>query len=586
MLVDTAALIRAAGGTPHAIDYFTASPDGSKVAVGISTGGSEDSQLSVIDVASGRTIAGPLDRAQFGGVGWRDDNEGLFLSRRQLDPAPAAKYKKVSVQYWDLKGEPIPVAGSGTGKGPIANEDQFAILGVVPHSPVAVLFGVNGVQPEVDMWWGETPAAARGGGVWRPLATAADGIVQAAVNKTTLFLMSHKDAPTFKILSLPLGGALADAREVVPARPDRLIERMAVASDGLYVGVREGLWSKLLHVGNDGRLTELALPFKGSIFEVATDPERPGAIVGMDSWTQPYAHFRYDPASGRFTDLKLDTAPTVDQSRYAVAELQAGAKDGTMVPLSVIVPGGPRKPRPMLLDAYGAYGISNFPGFSPRSLAFADAGGGRAECAVRGGGEYGEAWRLAGKGATKPNTWGDFIACAEKLIAEGYTTREMLTIQGTSAGGIAVGRAATDRPDLFAGAVARVGDVNALRMETMPAGPANIPEFGTVKTEQGFKDLHAMDAYQHVRDGVRYPAFLITGGLNDPRVEPWEGAKLAARLQEIPGNRPALFRLEESAGHGLGTTKAVRDAEEADITAFVFWRAGVPEWQPATAPKK
>ena len=132
-------------------------------------------------------------------------------------------------------------------------------------------------------------------------------------------------------------------------------------------------------------------------------------------------------------------------------------------------------------------------------------------------------------------------------------------------------------------AIARVGDVNALRMETMAAGPANIPEFGTVKDLQGFKDLYAMDAYQHVVPGKAYPAFLITGGLNDPRVEPWEGAKLAARLEEMPNHRPVLYRLEEQAGHGLGTTKATRDAEEADITAFILWRAGVEAWQPQTA---
>jgi prolyl oligopeptidase len=118
-------------------------------------------------------------------------------------------------------------------------------------------------------------------------------------------------------------------------------------------------------------------------------------------------------------------------------------------------------------------------------------------------------------------------------------------------------------------------------METMAAGPANIPEFGTVKDRQGFKDLYEMDAYQHVVKGKTYPAFLITGGLNDPRVEPWEGAKLAARLEEMPNHRPVLYRLEEQAGHGLGTTKATRDAEEADITAFILWRAAAAGWQPA-----
>jgi prolyl oligopeptidase len=238
------------------------------------------------------------------------------------------------------------------------------------------------------------------------------------------------------------------------------------------------------------------------------------------------------------------------------------------------------QPRPLLLDAYGAYGVATLPAFQPRIVALVDAGGSYAECHVRGGGELGEAWRLGGKDANKPNTWRDFIACAETLIAKGYTTHDMLTIQGTSAGGITVGRAATERPELFAGAVGRVGDLDALRSETMPSGPANVPEFGTFKDEQGFKNLLAMDAYQHVRDDGHYPAFLLTTGLNDPRVEPWEPAKMAARLMEVAGHQPVLLRVEDAAGHGLGTTKSTRDAEDADIAAFVFWRAGVPEWQP------
>ena len=197
---------------------------------------------------------------------------------------------------------------------------------------------------------------------------------------------------------------------------------------------------------------------------------------------------------------------------------------------------------------------------------------------MRGGGDLGEAWRLGGKGATKANTWRDAIACAQKLIADGYTTASMLTIQGASAGGIMVGRAVTERPDLFAAAVSRVGDSNALRSETMPSGAANIPEFGTVGDPQGFRDLLAMDAYQHVRDDVHYPPFLLTTGLNDPRVAPWQAGKMVARLTEA--GSLAFLRIDEAAGHGMGSTRSARDAEEADIASFALWRAGVPEWQP------
>jgi prolyl oligopeptidase len=307
---------------------------------------------------------------------------------------------------------------------------------------------------------------------------------------------------------------------------------------------------------------------------------RAGAIVALQGWVHPRAHYRYDPSGGTFTELHLDSGPAFDAGRYQAAQLSAQAADGTRVPLSVITPRGAVQARPLLLDAYGAYGISNLPYFSPRIVSLVDAGGSFAECHVRGGGELGETWRLGGKDANKPNTWRDFIACAETLIKNGYTTRDMLTIQGTSAGGITVGRAATERPELFAGAVGRVGDLNALRSETQPSGPANIPEFGSFKDAQGFKNLLAMDAYQHVRNDTRYPAFLLTTGLNDPRVEPWEPVKMAARLMEVERHQPVLLRIEGAAGHGLGTTKSTRDAEDADIAAFVFWRAGVPDWQP------
>jgi prolyl oligopeptidase len=408
----------------------------------------------------------------------------------------------------------------------------------------------------------------------------ADDVTAFDANATTIWALTHKDAPTFKVLALPVDGTLGDARSVIAARPDRVIESIHAASDALYVVAREGLAGRVLRVDARGGVRQLTLPFEGTVSEVATDAARPGAVVGLEGWVHPPAHYRYDPATGTFADLRLETGPKFDPARFAAREMTAPAADGTLVPLSVITLAGPKRPRPTLLDAYGAYGISSLPAFRPRVVSFVEAGGSYAECHVRGGGELGEAWRLGGKDANKPNTWRDLIACAEQLIRAGYTSSALLTIQGTSAGGITVGRAATEKPELFAGAVGRVGDLDALRSETMPSGPANIPEFGTFKDEQGFRNLYEMDAYQHVRNEVHYPAFLLTTGLNDPRVEPWEPTKMAARLMEVPGHAPVLLRVEDAAGHGLGTTKSTRDAEDADIAAFVFWRAGVPEWQP------
>jgi prolyl oligopeptidase len=582
-LVDTKALIKAAGGVPQAIDYFRASRDGKRVAVGISAAGSEASALTVLDTTTGAMVAGPIERAQWARPSWTDDGSALFVGRLQElrpDAAPTDKYLNSSAWYWGLSGPPVPVAGAAAGLGPIKDPVVFARAQVIPGASRAILFGLNGVQNEKEAWIAPLGEARTQRAQWRQIAKRDDDVTAIEASPTTLYLLTHKDAPTFKVMALPLDGKPADAKTLVAARPDRVIESMDVAADGLYVAGRRGLEGVLLRVRPDGTVVEVKLPFRGIIVEVATDATVSGAIVALEGWVNPPTYFHYDSTKDTFTDLGLITGPRFEPKDYAVAELSARAADGTQIPLSVIAAAGPVLPRPTLLDAYGAYGISALPYFTPRIPVLADAGGVYAECHVRGGGELGEAWRLGGKDANKPNTWRDFIACAEALIAKGYTTREMIIIQGTSAGGITVGRAATERPDLFAGAIARVGDVDALRSEVMPSGPANVPEFGTFKDEQGFRNLFAMDAYQHVRDDVAYPAFLLTTGLNDPRVEPWEPAKMAARLLELAHHAPVLLRVENAAGHGMGTTKSTRDAEDADIAAFVFWRAGVAEWQP------
>jgi prolyl oligopeptidase len=251
-----------------------------------------------------------------------------------------------------------------------------------------------------------------------------------------------------------------------------------------------------------------------------------------------------------------------------------------MVPNTLIRPRGVKGPQIVVIQAYGSYGISQLADFSFRTASLLEAGGTYASCNVRGGGELGDAWRLAGKDANKPNTWRDLIACAEDLIARGYTTKEKLFIFGGSAGGITMGRALTERPDLFAGVIAIVPGANTLRQEFQPVGPLNIPEFGTITTAEGFRNLYAMDTIQHVRAGIEYPPVLITTGLNDPRVSPWEPAKLAAALQASGTTRPILLRIDEQAGHGIGSTKSQNDSLYADMWAFVFWRAGMSEWRP------
>ncbi|HLX41289.1 MAG TPA: prolyl oligopeptidase family serine peptidase, partial [Ktedonobacteraceae bacterium] len=226
---------------------------------------------------------------------------------------------------------------------------------------------------------------------------------------------------------------------------------------------------------------------------------------------------------------------------------------------------------PTLLTGYGSYGINFSPFFMPRMLAWYERGGVYAVAHMRGGGEFGKAWHLAGQGLNKQNTIDDFIACAEFLIAEKYTRPERLAGQGGSAGGIPSGGAFVQRPDLWAVMVMNVPLVNALRAEFTENGPPNVFEFGSVTTEEGFRGLQIIDAYSKVKDGVAYPAALLTAGYNDPRVVVWQAAKMAARAQAATSSdRPILLRVEYQGGHGMGSTRRQLNEEFADELAFLL----------------
>jgi prolyl oligopeptidase len=234
-----------------------------------------------------------------------------------------------------------------------------------------------------------------------------------------------------------------------------------------------------------------------------------------------------------------------------------------------------------VLYGYGAYGVTEDPFFNPRIYAWLEKGGVYAIAHVRGGGAFGEEWHLAGRKANKPNTWKDAIAAAEWLVANGYTSKSRLGIFGGSAGGIFVGRAITERPDLFAAAVPLVGTLDAPRFEFSANGPANIPEFGSVKNESEFRALLEMSTYHAIRDNTPYPGILLVHGVNDIRVDVWQSLKAGARFAVATSSgRPVLMRLEFDSGHGQGSTRAQLQERIADIWSFMLWQFGAPEFQP------
>lgn len=327
----------------------------------------------------------------------------------------------------------------------------------------------------------------------------------------------------------------------------------------------------------------MPLPLIGSARLVPLDaPRSNDALVYVTSWKQPVTVYNYSPVNKNLTvsnfDVKVNYPGTAD---LVVEELEIPSHDGTMVPLSLIYRKGLKKDGQSVcfMTGYGAYGISATPFFSARYLAMLNKGVIIANTHPRGGSEKGQTWYRAGYQTTKPNTWKDFIASGEYLIKNGYTSAGKLIGAGTSAGGILIGRAITERPDLFAAAISNVSCSNALRMEESPNGPVNTPEFGTVKDSVQCMALYEMDAFQHVKEGTKYPAVLCVGGMNDPRVIVWQPGKFAAALQNATSSgKPVLMQVNYDNGH-FTEDKKVTFRNFANMYSFALWQAGHPDFQ-------
>jgi prolyl oligopeptidase len=590
LLVDPEKLTTA-DGKHFSIDYIQPSIDGKYVAYGISPGGSEESILHVVESATGKSLSDVIDRAQFGQPSWLPDDSFFYTRTQKLPPdaPPTAKYQKLRTYHHVLGTDPdkeAAVFGYQVFPDVKVTEDDFSVVAFSPGAPKNLVgLVIHGVKRELDLYVTSLPDNAGAKAVWKKVADEADAVTGFDLHGDSLFLLSHQAASRYKVLRTNLGNPdLAHATAVVPAS-GVVVVGIVAAGDALYIQDLDGGLGRLRRLSYDSSTIQpVKLPFDGAIQSLVANPTESGAWLELTSWIKSPLWYALNGTSGKLTDTGLVLPSPVDYSQIESEEVQAKSADGTMVPLSIVHKRGMAMDgsRPTWLEGYGAYGITIDPGFRPTLLAFFERGGVYAVAHVRGGGEYGEDWHVGGQKLTKQHTIDDMLAGAEYLIEHKYTSPAHLAGEGTSAGGITIGGAITQRPDLFGAALIRVGDSDSLRSELMASGPANIPEFGTVKEPDGFKALYAMDAYQHVKPNTAFPAILLTTGANDPRVAPWQAAKMSARLQaSTKSGKPVLLRVDYDAGHGMGSTKSQRDEEMADEVAFLFWQLRDPDFQPA-----
>ncbi len=577
----------------NAIQYLGPSLDSRYVGVGVAPGGSErDTEMHLFEAASGREVGDVVQRAWGGSPIWLPDNRSFVYTKLQKLPpgAPATEIEQKVRTYLHVIGtdpEQDPaVFGFDVVPSIEVAPTYMANVAAPPNSRYALGSINSGVSPNSEYYIEPLANLGKTNEAWRKLADFSDDVNDVEVHGDELYVLTYKNAPRYKVLRLDARHPdLASAETVVPAG-EAVVSAISPAQDALYVQLLDGGMNRVLRVpyGPHPQVEEVSLPFKGSAF-LSTDPRLPGALLNLTSWIKGFRIYAYDPGTKQATDTKLQPeGPYDNPTDVKTVEVKVPSHDGTLVPLSITYPKTMKLDgsNPTLMEGYGAYGFPSSPYFDPMRLAWYEKGGVYAVCHVRGGGEFGEEWHLAGKQATKPNTWRDFNACAQYLIDNKYTSAAHLAGEGGSAGGILIGRAITERPDLWGAAIDIVGCSDMLRAEGTANGLPNVPEFGSTKTEEGFKELYAMSAYHHIKDRTAYPSVLFETGYNDPRVDPWHMAKMTAAVQAATSSgNPVLLRVEYEGGHGgIGGTEKQAQERLADEYSFLLWRFGVPEFQP------
>jgi prolyl oligopeptidase len=584
VLIDPTLLSDPSGGH-FSIDWWEPSPDGSHVVYGLSKDGSEDSILHVLSVADGRDLPERIANTEIAHPHWLDDGSGFFYNQLTGAVDTPERYLDSQARFHRLGADPAsdPILMK---RGLDANVQyeriQLPVICTFPGSECALLTLFD-VRSEFRIFIAPVADAAANRAHWVPVAGFEDEITDVEIDSGRLWLLANRGHPRGRILRTPVSApGVANATEVVP-EGTAVIEGLARAMDGLYLDIMDGGVSRLRRLARDGQVTEIALPFDGTVHALSGNPAEEGALFSFTGWFTPADIWSVD-AQGKVAATGLTPRPPIDVSAYEAQSLFATARDGTRVPYFLLYRKGLKRDgrAPAWISAYGSYGIVAYtPSFDGRRLALLDAGFIVGYANVRGGGEYGRDWHKAGQLMNKPNTWRDLIDVCEELCRKKYTSRSRLAIGGRSAGGITVGRALTERPELFAAVIDGVGWSNPLRYVAEPNGYGEEPEWGAISDEVGYRALKLIDSYQAVKDGVAYPAVLLTTGVTDPHVGPFHVAKMAARLQAASSSaKPILLRVDFDAGHGIGSTRAQQDREAADTYAFLLWQTGVKGYQP------
>lgn len=562
--------------------------DGKKVAISYFEQGAEISTIKIMDVESRKFLSDSI----FPSVGitsWSFDNKGLLYvwikSADSKDPLSRLNSKtKLHILGNDASGDADFFSNASY---PDLNIDPSVYpFATLYEDAKNYIFSCVSVQSEIIQYYAPIEQFSSKKIQWKTLCTVPDKLVRMlTIIGDDAYAITYNNAKNYKLIATNLKNPdWTNAITIAPEKKDQTIENFIYCRDYLLIISSDGINYHLSKYNFKTKITsEVKLPYSGTIGMVCLNTKTNNCLLGINSWNKPFTEFNYDAASDAFTPGRFNQ-PHVYPAVYndlQVEEVEVKGHDDVMIPLTIIYKKGIKMDgtNVCLMDGYGAYGFSAIPMFDKLYNALAVKGVVVAITHIRGGSEKGEEWYRAGYKTSKPNTWKDFISCAEYMVSKGFTSPSKLAGTGTSAGGILISRAITERPDLFAAAICNVGWPNAMRIEFQANGPANVPEFGTVKDSIECRSLFEMDGFQHVVKGIKYPAVISVAGWNDARVVAWQPGKFAAALQNAStSGKPVLMKVNYDNGH-FTEDKNVAYANFADQFAFVLWQCGHPDFQ-------
>ncbi|CAN5138512.1 prolyl oligopeptidase family serine peptidase [soil metagenome] len=562
-----------------ALTNLSVSDNGKLLAYGTSSGGSDWQEFHVRDVATAEDRGDRLQWIKFSGASWTHDDEGFFYSRFPAPEGNALTSQNLNNKlYYHRVGTPQsadvliheqPAQPEWRFFPSVTDDGRYLVIYTSYQTSKNDLHYVDLGDPEQPKVKGEI----------RPLVTGFNANYSVVGNDgQTFYLQTDKDAPKGRVVAIDASRpAEANWKTLIPGGED-VLENVTIVNDQFVATYLHDAADRIRIFSLRGEpIKEVELPALGSVGGFSGEREDKEAFYSFTSFFYPTTIFRYDFQSGRSTVFRKPEI-AFDPSPYVTEQVFYTSKDGTRVPMFITHRRDLNKDggNPTLLYGYGGFNISLTPSFSVSNLVWLDMGGVYAVPNLRGGGEYGEEWHLAGTKERKQNVFDDFIAAAEYLIAEGYTSPAKLAIAGGSNGGLLVGAAMTQRPELFGAALPAVGVMDMLRYHTFTIGKAWSVDYGTADDAAGFRYLYAYSPLHNLEPGTCYPATLVTTADHDDRVVPGHSFKFAATLQNAQAcSNPALIRIETRAGHGAGkpTTKIIE--EQADKWAFLVKVLGV-----------